>query len=97
MEIRDPVRRPAPPEVLEGWVILGTLVRERRCALGWTQRELRDATGVDQSSLSRLENGRLPGLRWWRFARIVGAMGGLDPGLPHPPRPRRWQAWSDWG
>jgi hypothetical protein len=93
--VRDIVRRPADPIVQQGWAEIGRIVRQRRLALGWSQRTLRDASGVPQSSISRLENGRLMGLRWARFGRLVASMGGLDPGASHPPPPRRWQWWAD--
>lgn len=68
-----------------GWVILGSMVRRRRTILGWSQRDLERVSRVDQSAISRLENGRLSGLRFARFARIVTSMNGLDPDAPPPP------------
>jgi hypothetical protein len=76
------------PEVRAGWMVVGELVRARRKALGWSQRDVWRATGITQPAISRLENGRLRGLRWARFGRLVSALGGLDPDLPRPPRPR---------
>lgn len=38
-------------------------------------------TGVDQSTISKLENGRRCGVRWARFAVIVAVLGGLDFGI----------------
>jgi hypothetical protein len=76
------------PEVRAGWMVIGELVRARRKALGWSQRDVGRATGITQPAISRLENGRLRGLRWARFGRLVSALGGLDPDLPRPPRPR---------
>jgi hypothetical protein len=79
------------PEVHRGWLILGAMVKRRRLQLGWSQRDLEWASLVDQTAISRLENGRLSGLRFSRFARLVAAMNGLDPDAPHPigrPSPR---------
>ena len=81
------------PEVQRGWEILGAMVKRRRFALHWSQRDLERASGIDQSAISRLENGRLSGLRFARFARLVAVMNGLDPDAPHPPL-RVWERWS---
>jgi transcriptional regulator with XRE-family HTH domain len=70
------------------------MVKRRRLTIAWSQRDLERASGIDQSAISRLENGRLSGLRFSRFARLVTAMNGLDPDAPRPPL-RLWQPWSD--
>ena len=72
------------PDVQRGWELVGALVKRRRRALGWSQRDLQKESGLAQSAISRLENGKLSGLRFARFARLVAAMNGLDPGAPHP-------------
>ena len=81
------------PEVQRGWEIIGAMVKRRRLTIAWSQRDLERASGIDQSAISRLENGRLSGLRFSRFARLVTAMNGLDPDAPHPPHPalRQWR------
>ncbi len=84
-----------------GWHLLGAAIRRRRLSLGWTQRVLEAESGIDQTVISRIENGKQYGLRWSRFAELVDALGGLDargfeasPPLPRPsfatpePRPR---------
>jgi transcriptional regulator with XRE-family HTH domain len=88
-------RRDRRPEVQYGWEIIGEMVRRRRLQLGWSQRDLGDAAGIAQSAISRLENGKLRGMRMNRFATIVAAMGGLDRDQPAPP-PRRRRAWYEW-
>lgn len=53
-------------------------------------------SGIDQTVISRLENGRQYGIRWSRFALLVDALGGLGPlparepwpGLPPSPPDR---------
>jgi predicted transcriptional regulator len=72
------------------------MVKRRRLTIAWSQRDLQRASGIDQSVISRLENGRLSGLRFSRFARLVTAMNGLDPDAPHPPLRmlRIWQGWE---
>ena len=84
-----------------GWHLLGAAIRRRRLSLGWTQRVLEAESGIDQTVISRIENGRQYGLRWSRLAELVDALGGLDgrgfeasAPLPRPrfaipePRPR---------
>lgn len=54
------------------------MVRARRHHLGWSQRYLEMMAGIDQTVISRIENGKQYGLRWLRFADLVDALGGLD-------------------
>ncbi len=75
------------PDVQLGWEIVGRMVKRRRLAIRWSQRDLSRASGLAQSAICRLENGKLSGVRFGRFARLVAAMGGLDPDAPRPPRP----------
>jgi DNA-binding Xre family transcriptional regulator len=82
------------PKVQLGWEIVGRMVKRRRVALRWSQRDLQAASGVSQTVISRLENGVLSGLRFARFARLVAAMHGLDLDAPHPPRPHVWDRWN---
>ena len=63
---------------------IGQMVRRRRQRLGLSQRQLEFLSGVDQTVISRLENGQLAGLRWSRFAGLVGALGGLAQDDPIP-------------
>ena len=67
-----------------GFRLIGQLVHRRRHRLGISQRQLELLSGVDQTVISRLENGRLGGLRWSRFARLVDALGGLGDADPMP-------------
>src|SRR6476646_4462632 len=67
-----------------GFAALGRLVRKRRLQLGITQNELEWLSGIDQTLISKLENGRLKGMRWSRFGRLVGALGGLGEDDPEP-------------
>jgi len=58
---------------------LGTIIRTARLRLGYTQRHLERLSGVDQTTISRLENGRLTSLRLVRLAAIFLALtGGLS-------------------
>lgn len=55
--------------------MIGAGLRRERNSRGWSQRSLASAAGVDQSLISRLENGVAPGIRYDRFARILWALG----------------------
>ncbi len=81
------------PEVQQGWVLLGAMVKRRRETIGWSQRDLGRRAGLDQSAISRLENGALSGIRFSRFAKLVAAMNGLDPASPFPVHRRVYFDW----
>jgi len=68
---RDPQRQ-------HGFELIGQMVRARRHRLGWSQRYLEMLAGIDQTVISRIENGKQFGLRWLRFADLVDALGGLE-------------------
>jgi transcriptional regulator with XRE-family HTH domain len=68
------------PEIEYGLDVLGALVRGARRDRRWTQFALERASGVDQTVISRLENGRLTSLRLIRLAAIFAALDGHVPG-----------------
>jgi transcriptional regulator with XRE-family HTH domain len=72
----------APASVLRGWLLIGAAVRRRREGLRLSQRDLQRLSGTHQSVISRMERGRLAGMRWSRFAQLVDALDGLDFGQP---------------
>jgi hypothetical protein len=75
-----------PGVSLAGMTAIGESVREARRRAGLSQRHLGKLCGLDQSVISRLENGKLANLRWWRFAALVGVLGDTwDPGSRRPP------------
>jgi transcriptional regulator with XRE-family HTH domain len=74
----------AGPMVQLGSFFIGELVRHRRYRLKLSQAELGLAAGVSQPVISRLERGRLRGIRFARLAQIVAVLGGLDPNGPIP-------------
>ena len=76
-----------------GYDLIGVVLKRRRVTAGLTQRELERLARIDQTVISRLENGRQYGLRWSRFAILVAALDGLDDVAPKPPTP--W--WVDVG
>lgn len=73
------------PLIQLGWDVIGAMIKRRRYALGWDQRELARRCSLSQPIISRLENGKLRGLKLARLAAMVAVMGGLDEHLPHPP------------
>ena len=54
---------------------LGVIIRTARLRMGYTQRQLERLSGVDQTTISRLENGRLRSLRLVRLAAIFQVLG----------------------
>src|SRR5262245_34128672 len=69
---------PRKPEEQRGFDLVGATIRRKRRAHGWSQRTLEAYSGIDQTVISRLENGKQYGLRWVRFARLVDALDGLE-------------------
>ena len=78
--------RPRDPQEQHGFDLIGAAIKRRRVALGWTQRLLEAQSGVDQTVISRIENGKQYGIRWSRFALLVDALGGF--GAPTGPAGR---------
>ena len=70
-----------------GYDLIGVVLKRRRLTAGLTQRELERLARIDQTVISRLENGRQYGLRWSRFAILVAALDGLDDVASKPPTP----------
>ena len=79
--------RPRDPQEQHGFDLIGAEVRRRRHALGWSQRVLEAQSGIDQTVISRIENGKQYGIRWSRFARLVDALGGFGPPAVREPWP----------
>ena len=72
--------------------LIGSGLRDIRRSYGWSQRKLAEVAEVDQSLISRLENGIAPGTRYERFARILWALEwpvtqreSLQAGIDRPP------------
>jgi DNA-binding XRE family transcriptional regulator len=68
--------------------MLGRAVRMARREHAWTQRDLEERSGVDQTTISRIERGRVRGTELVRFAWIAWALGDAMPigGCPHSHR-----------
>jgi transcriptional regulator with XRE-family HTH domain len=67
-----------------GMELLGRWIRESRVQAGMTQAQLARLAGVHQTTLSRLERGRLEGLQLHRLAAIIAV---LDSRLGNDLRP----------
>jgi transcriptional regulator with XRE-family HTH domain len=66
------------PRVRRGLEIIGRAVWEARRRAGLSQRQLGYRAGVHQSTISRLERGRLTGMRLQRLATIVAVLDQLS-------------------
>src|SRR3712207_6036812 len=71
-----------------GMSALGATGRRNREAVGLWQRQLGRLVGMNQSTISRLENGQLRRLRFERLAMVFGVLN--DPLLGRRPRENRW-------
>src|SRR5689334_22157613 len=85
----NPIRDPAQQR---GFDLVGRTIRRKRQWLGLSQRQLEGLSGIDQTVISRIETGKQYGIRWFRFARLVDALDGLEtPTVPSAAEfPRRW-------
>ena len=68
---------PRDARVAAGLEIIGTAVYEARRRAGVSQRALGGRCGMDQSTISRLERGKLNGMRLKRLAELVAALQSL--------------------
>ncbi len=57
-----------------GIAVVGRMVLDARRRANLTQGQLERMSGVDQTTISRLERGRLPGITLGRLAAILGAL-----------------------
>ena len=53
---------------------IGGEIRTARLALGWSQRRLESVSGVDQTTISRLERGKLPHLQLLTLVHVIRAL-----------------------
>jgi transcriptional regulator with XRE-family HTH domain len=68
--------KPLRPDEAYGLLALGHVIRRARRDVGVSQHTLAEVVGVDQSVISRLENGKLTGIRLPRLGAIVAALDG---------------------
>jgi hypothetical protein len=67
-----------------GLAQIASWVKEGRRATHMTQQLVENISGVDQTVISRLENGKVHSMRLVRLAAVIGAI--YDP----RPLPTRW-------
>ena len=67
---------PLSERELTGLRDLGTALKRARLGQGWSQRGLERRSGVDQTTISRLENGRLVNFSLQRLASLIQALRG---------------------
>ena len=60
--------------VVLGKRAIGAAVKDARLARGMSQRQLGRRGRVSQPIISRLETGKLNGIRWQTLASVVGAL-----------------------
>ena len=86
--MEKPWKRPSHIQVTAaaeiGLAQIASWVKEGRRATRMTQQLVENISGVDQTVISRLENGRLHSIRFVRLAAVIGAI--YDP----RPLPTRW-------
>ena len=70
------------PAIERGMEIIGVALRTARRRRGWTQAQLGGICGLSQSTISKLEGGRLVSIRFRRFARIVESLAELPLDAP---------------
>lgn len=58
----------------QGYDLIGARLKELRRGAGLTQRQLEALTRIDQTVISRLENGKQYGLRWSRYAILIAVL-----------------------
>jgi len=69
-------------ELQFGLELIGQWIYDRRRETRMSQARLGELAAVDQSTISRLENGKLRSLRLIRLAAIVAALNGMPRGEP---------------
>src|SRR5215207_4244046 len=77
MAVERTRRTPEDDVVDLGLEILGRGLLRARLGANLTQALLEELSGVDQTTISRLENGRLAGLRLRKVAALVAALNGF--------------------
>jgi transcriptional regulator with XRE-family HTH domain len=69
---------PRTPTVDFGLKCLGRALLDARRRAGYSQSQLAWISGIHQSTISRVERGRLDGMRLRRLAVLIAALGGIS-------------------
>jgi transcriptional regulator with XRE-family HTH domain len=64
---------------------IGRAVLRLRLWYGWSQATLESRSGVDQTTISRLERGRHPGINIKVLSKVLDALNVGDVAFDHPP------------
>jgi predicted transcriptional regulator len=83
-----PIPRVAPVDQ-DMLIEIGADLRRRRVETMLTQRQLEELTFVDQTTISRVENGKISTLRLHRYARLRAGIDGRLGEIRRQPRRRR--------
>jgi transcriptional regulator with XRE-family HTH domain len=73
-----PMIPPRTPAVDFGLECLGRALFDARRRAGYTQSQLARISGVHQGTISRIERGKLDGMRLRRLAVLIAALGGIE-------------------
>jgi DNA-binding XRE family transcriptional regulator len=84
------------PEIQAELDAMGAHIRRVRIAGDATQRELEDVAWLDQTTISRIENGLMPRLPMYKYARLLAAAEGRLGPIPKHPKRQRYQSDRDW-
>jgi DNA-binding XRE family transcriptional regulator len=84
------------PEIQAELDAMGAHIRRVRIAGDATQRELEDVAWLDQTSISRIENGLMPRLPKYKYARLLAAAEGRLGPIPKHPKRQRYRFDGDW-
>jgi ribosome-binding protein aMBF1 (putative translation factor) len=87
-----PNQRPAGSQ--PDLVAFGQAFQRARQARGLSQRRLEQLSFVPQSTISRLENGKLPSVRAIQLARLVAVLGRVTIERADIGRDRSWTSWA---
>jgi transcriptional regulator with XRE-family HTH domain len=75
--------------------LFGAAILRLRLYRGWSQKQLARVSKVDQSMISRLENGKLPGVAIRRVYALLRALRAEDITFGPGPRKVPQSSWED--
>ena len=90
-----PMVPPRTPAVEYGLERLGRALLDARRRSGYNQSQLARVSGVHQSTISRIERGKLDGMRLRRLAVLIAALGGISIDLAAERQNKWWYLAGD--